>query len=79
MSAWDAVSLLGVIAGFIVSVGIIWDKGIKPVYRTLKKMDQMYERIEALPDWCSSVDDKLQSTNQMLIDHIQEHNNVPIR
>lgn len=79
MHAWDVVSLLGVVAGGIVSISVIWNKGLKPVYRTLRKMDQMYERIEALPDWCNSVDEKLRDTHQMLVEHIQDHNHVAIR
>ena len=54
-----ALTILGAIAGGLISLGIIWSKGIMPVARFLKKIDNMYDRIEQLPEWCASVDESL--------------------
>jgi hypothetical protein len=78
---------LAVIAGVIISLGVIWKKGIVPVFQTLKKLDQMYERVDSLPEWCQSVDeslkqlhpnggkslkDRVEDTHRMMVAHMAD-------
>jgi hypothetical protein len=55
----QVITVLGYIAGGLVSVGIIWSKGILPISRFIRKMDSMYDRVDQLPEWCASVDESL--------------------
>lgn len=55
----EVVAILGYIAGGLISVGIIWTKGIVPTARFVKRTHDVYERIESLPEWCATVDTSL--------------------
>lgn len=84
----EIATYLGAIAGVIVSLGIIWTKGLKPFYQMIKKMDAMHDNLEKLPDWCASVDeslkqlhpnggrslkDRVEQTHLMMVEHLENH------
>lgn len=53
-------TLIGLIAGAILGLGIIWTKGIKPIYRVLRKMEQVHDIILEFPEWKARVDTGLE-------------------
>jgi hypothetical protein len=83
----EIVTILGYIAGGLISVGVIWTKGVVPIARFVRRMDSIYDRVEKLPEWCGSVDeslkqlhpnggrslkDRVEQTHQMMVDHISD-------
>lgn len=88
MTFVDVVTYLGLVAGGIISLGVIWNKVVKPFFLMLKKIDNMYERVEALPEWCATVDeslkqlhpnggkslkDRVNQTHLMMVEHLENH------
>jgi hypothetical protein len=55
----EAISFIGVIAGGLVALGIIWKSGLLPLYHFLRKMDDVHTIILEFPSWKTGVDDKL--------------------
>jgi hypothetical protein len=55
----EAISFIGVIAGGLVALGIIWKSGLLPLYRFLRKMDDVHTIILEFPNWKDGVNDKL--------------------
>src|SRR3954469_24103951 len=52
---------LGIAAGCLVAVGILWSKGIRPVYAFVKKLEEAHDYILVeLPQWQTDVDEKIQ-------------------
>lgn len=48
---------LGIIAGAILALGVIWTQGLRPVYRFLRRMEDMHDYILVeLPEWQKKVD-----------------------
>lgn len=76
MTFLEVVTWLGIIAGALISLGVIWDKGIKPLYQMIKKMDKIYERVETLPEWCATVDASLAETQKMMAEHLESHDRI---
>ena len=76
MSPIDVATHLGIIAGGLVSVGVIWNKGIKPFIQMIKKVNKIYERVESFPDWCATVDESLSQTRQMMMEHLENHDRL---
>lgn len=89
MSFVELATLLGVIAGCLVSISLIWTKGVRPTIKALRRMSEIHDVIEQLPEWCASVDDTLKElrpnhgysikdtvnqTHAMLLDHIKDEN-----
>jgi hypothetical protein len=83
----QVVAILGYIAGGLISIGVIWTKGFLPLVRFIKRMDAVYDRVEQLPEWCSSVDeslkqlspnggkslkDRVDQTHAMMLEHIKD-------
>ena len=51
---------IGIIAGAILGLGVIWTQGVKPVYRAARKMGEVHDYILVeLPTWQKKVDDGL--------------------
>lgn len=55
----EAISFIGVIAGGIVAMGIIWKSGLLPLYKFLRKMDDVHSIILEFPTWKDGVDSSL--------------------
>lgn len=48
---------IGIIAGGLVGLGVIWQKGIRPLYRTLKRVEKVHSYILVeLPEWQTKID-----------------------
>lgn len=48
---------VGIVAGAILGLGVIWTQGIKPIYRFLRRMEDMHDYILVeLPEWQKKVD-----------------------
>lgn len=76
----DVLTNIGIIAGAVLGLGVIWTSGIKPVYRFLRRMEDMHDYILTdLPAWQkevnvglkqlypnsgSSIHDKVMCTNE---------------
>lgn len=76
----DVLTNIGIIAGAVLGLGVIWTSGIKPVYRFLRRMEAMHDYILVeLPTWQkevnvglkqlypnsgSSIHDKVMCTNE---------------
>lgn len=50
---------IGVIAGAIIGIGVIWRLLIKPLYKLIRKMEQVHAIILEFPDWKHKVDEGL--------------------
>lgn len=73
----EVIAFLGYIAGGLVSVGIIWTKGIVPLARFIKHVDSIYESVEKLPEWCAGVDETLGRLDTLMTEHIDGHDHTP--
>lgn len=86
MSIAELAALLGIIAGCLISGGVIWTKGVKPMWRLFRRIEAVHELvIDKLPVWMESVDvslkelhpngghslkDTVNQTQDLLIEHI---------
>ena len=53
----EVLPILGLVAGAILGLGIIWTSGIKPVWRFFRRMEAMHDYIIVeLPAWQKEVD-----------------------
>ena len=53
----DLLTNIGIIAGAILGLGVIWTSGIKPIYRFSRRMEAMHDYILVdLPAWQNEVD-----------------------
>lgn len=60
----DALTWLGLIAGGLIALGVIWTKGLRPLYRFLRRVEDVHQLIiEELPafmanttEWQTSAD-----------------------
>ena len=83
----EVVAFLGYIAGALISIGVIWTKGVLPLVRFIKRMDAVYDQVEQLPEWCASVDeslkqlhpnggrslkDRVEQTHRMMVEHLSD-------
>lgn len=51
---------IGIIAGALLGLGVIWSKGVKPLYRAARRMGEVHNYILVeLPTWQKSVDTSL--------------------
>lgn len=55
----DLLSLLGLIAGGIVAVGVIWKAGLVPVYHLVRKIEEAHDLILEFPEWQDKVNQSL--------------------
>lgn len=53
---FDILTNIGIIAGAIIGLGVIWTKGALPLYRFLRKMEQVHDIILEFPEWKAHVD-----------------------
>lgn len=51
----DILTWLGLIAGGLIALGVIWTKGLRPLYRFLRRVEDVHQLIiEELPDFMSN-------------------------
>ena len=55
----DLLALLGLIAGGLVAVGVIWKAGLVPIYRIVRKIEKAHDLILEFPEWQEKVNHSL--------------------
>lgn len=77
----EVLTNIGLLAGALLGLSVIWRKGLKPIYRLLKRVEEVHEIILEFPEWKdrvdgglnqlypnsgSSIHDKVTSTNRIV-------------
>lgn len=70
---------IGIVAGAIVGLGVIWAQGLKPIYRFSRRMEAMHDYIMVdLPQWQQKVDvglkQLLPNGGSTILDKVNETN-----
>jgi hypothetical protein len=69
-----AASTLGILAGVLISLGVIWTKGVKPVIKLIRHIHEMYDiLVELAPnDGEASIREDARATRRMMEEHLAD-------
>lgn len=69
-------TILGAIAGIVLSVWIIWHKGLKPLVHGVKQLARIADAVQDVPqliESVSSLENEVSQMKQLLSDHLKEN------
>lgn len=79
MSLLEVAALLGAVAGILVSLSVIWQKGVKPVFAFITHIREIHEAVqELLPNSGHSIKDDVRITRELLENHINDPHLHPV-